>query len=85
MPTIARLGPYRVFFFSNEDLEPPHVHVQRERSLAKFWLQPIVLAAATGFSGRELRQIERLVAEYQEAWLEAWHEFFVSRNSPESS
>jgi hypothetical protein len=84
MPTIARLGPYRVFFFSNEGLEPPHVHMQREKSLAKFWLEPIVLASATGFSARELRQLERLVVENREAWMEAWHEFFDRRNSPES-
>jgi hypothetical protein len=85
MPTVARLGPYRVFFFSNEGLEPPHVHVQREESLAKFWLQSIALASATGFSARELRQIEELVRENQEFWLEAWHEFFGSADLPESS
>ena len=85
MPTIARLGPYRVFFFSNEGLEPPHVHIQRERSLAKFWLQPVTLALATGFSARELRQLERLVTENQESWIGAWHEFFGHRNSPEGS
>jgi len=36
MPTVARIGPYRLFFYSNEDTEPPHIHVQREQRLAKF-------------------------------------------------
>ena len=85
MPTIARLGPYRVFFFSNEAWEPPHVHVHRDTSLAKFWLEPVALVSATGFSARELRQLERLVTENQVTWLEAWHEFFGGRDSPESS
>ncbi len=85
MPTIARLGPYRVFFFSTEDLEPPPVHVQRDTSLAKFWLEPVALVSATGFSARELRHLERLATENQVAWLEAWHEFFGRRDSPESS
>ena len=76
MPTIARVGPYRVFFFSNEGLEPPHIHIQRERSLAKFWLEPVALANATGFPARELRDLERLVVRNRVAWLEAWHEFF---------
>ena len=44
MPTIARIGPYRFFFYGNEGSEPPHVHVQRERMLAKFWLDPVSLA-----------------------------------------
>jgi hypothetical protein len=43
-PTIRRIGPYRFFFFANESGEPAHVHVQRERMLAKFWLEPIELA-----------------------------------------
>jgi Domain of unknown function (DUF4160) len=74
-----------VFFFSNEGLEPPHVHSQRDMSLFKFWLEPISLASATGFSARELRQLEQLVTENQESWLEGWHEFFGRRDSPEGS
>ena len=76
MPTIARLGPYRVFFFSNEGTEPPHVHVQRERALAKFWLAPVALASASGFHAGELRNLERLVEENRQPRLEAWHELF---------
>ncbi len=41
MPTILRIGPYRFFFYSNEKGEPSHIHVQRERFLAKFWLNPV--------------------------------------------
>ncbi|MBZ5606919.1 MAG: DUF4160 domain-containing protein [Acidobacteriia bacterium] len=85
MPAIARIGPYRVFFFSNEGFEPPHVHIQRERSLAKFWLEPVALAGATGFPPRELRELERLVTENQQVWVEAWHEFFSHRDTPPSS
>src|SRR5688572_3522127 len=44
MPTVARIGPYRFFFYGNEGTEPPHIHVQRERRLAKFWLDPVLLA-----------------------------------------
>jgi hypothetical protein len=76
MPTIARLGPYRIFFFSNESGEPPHVHIQRERALAKFWLGPVALADASGFAARELRELARLVEDHGEEWLRAWHEYF---------
>jgi hypothetical protein len=76
-PTIMRSGPYRLFFFSNEAGEPAHVHVQRERFLAKFWLDPVSLARSTGFSPRELRRIQTLVTENQPRLLEAWHEFFA--------
>jgi hypothetical protein len=49
MPTVLRIGPYRFFFFSNEGDEPVHIHVQRERALAKFWLKPVLLAGSSGF------------------------------------
>ena len=76
-PTVLRSGPYRFFFFSNEAGEPPHVHVQRERMLAKFWLNPVRLARSTGFSPRELRGIQRVVAENETALQEAWNEYFA--------
>ena len=77
MPTVARIGPYRFFFYSNEGTEPPHVHIRRERALAKFWLQPVELAAATGFGATELVRIEKIVAENERQFLEAWHEHFA--------
>jgi hypothetical protein len=76
MPTVGRIGPYRFFFFSNERLEPAHIHVQRDQALAKFWLSPVALSSFIGFSGRELGRIERLVAENRERFGEAWREFF---------
>jgi len=78
MPTILKIGPFRFYFYSNEKGEPPHVHVQRERFLAKFWLQPVVLASSKRFSSRELRVIERYVEKNQTKLLEAWNEHIVS-------
>jgi hypothetical protein len=77
-PTIARIGPYRFFFFANEGAEPPHVHVQRERMLAKFWLDPVGLASSTSFGAHELNTIRRTVEENAAAFREAWNEFFGS-------
>ena len=78
MPTVVRIGAYRFFFYSNEGTEPPHIHVQRERCLAKFWLQQVALARVTGFRAVELRKVERLVVSHQQEFLEAWHEYFGS-------
>ncbi|WP_141612634.1 DUF4160 domain-containing protein [Litorilinea aerophila] len=41
-PTIDRVGLYRFFFYSGDRSEPPHMHVESERKMAKFWLNPIV-------------------------------------------
>lgn len=73
MPTVLRDGPYRFYFHSHEPNEPPHVHVDRERFSAKFWLQPVALARNLGFRAHELREIERIVSERRDAFLEVWH------------
>lgn len=36
MPTVLHIGPYRYFFYSNERGEPAHIHIRRDRALAKF-------------------------------------------------
>ena len=75
MPTIARLGPYRFFFFSNEGEEPPHIHVQRDRCVAKFWLRPVHLASSWGYDEIQINRIYRLVREHRFVFLSAWNEF----------
>ena len=76
MPTILKVGPYRFFFYSNENQEPAHIHIQRESRLAKFWLNPVALASSTRFSAKELRKLEQLVVENRQVFLEAWNEYF---------
>lgn len=74
MPTVLRQGPYRLFFYSHEPYEPPHVHVDRDADSAKFWLEPVALARNLGFRAQELRDIERLVEIKRDVLLEAWYE-----------
>jgi hypothetical protein len=76
MPTIARIGPYRFYFYSHELGEPPHVHVDRDADTAKFWLSPVALERNLGFRPKELRDIQRVVVEHAIEFLEAWNDYF---------
>lgn len=76
MPTVVRSGPYRFYFYSHEPNEPPHIHVDRDDLSAKFWLDPVQLAANLGFRARELRTIQSIVIANATLFLEAWNEFF---------
>jgi hypothetical protein len=76
MPTILRSGPYRVYFYSHEPNEPPHVHMDRDAQSAKFWLDPVALARNLGFSPRELGRIDAVVTKHEKHFLEAWHGHF---------
>ena len=76
MPTVLTVGPYSFVFFSSDRGEPPHIHVKRDKQIAKFWLDPISLAKNRGFKEHELNQIAHLVVKHQQTFLEAWHEYF---------
>ena len=78
MPTILRDGPYRVYFYSHDLIEPAHVHVDRDDRSAKFWLDPISLASNLGFKPKELRVIEKLLAENEGVLLNGWREHMGS-------
>ena len=76
MPTVLRSGPYRFYFYSHEPNEPPHIHVDRDDSSAKFWINPVQLAANFGFRAHELREIQSIVSDQRTLFLEAWNGFF---------
>lgn len=80
MPTVARIGPYRFYFYAGDRDEPRHVHVEREDKIAKFWLEPVRLQNSGGFSRLEINQIEKVIALRQRTLLEAWDAFFRGRN-----
>ena len=75
MPTIRDIpGPHRFYFYSFDCNEPEHVHVQRERLLCKFWLQPLALSRNQGFSAKELNRIRATIRDNMVKIQEAWHD-----------
>jgi len=84
MPTILRIGPYRLYFYSHEPNEPPHVHIDRDNSSVKFWLEPVSLGNNLGFSAKELRKIQSVVQENKQTLLEAWYGYFGDSSGRES-
>lgn len=79
MPTVLRVGPYRFHFYSREGNEPSHIPAARDDFEAKFWLQPISLAANFGFGSAELRDLERIVADHCTDLLVAYTRFHGDR------
>ncbi len=76
MPTVLRIGPYRFYFYSHEPNEPPHIHVDRDDSSAKFWLQKVDLADNIGFAKKELNELHQIVNQNQQYLLDQWNEYF---------
>jgi len=76
MPTVLRAGPYRFFFYASDGVEPPHVHVERESSRAKFWLNPVRLQESGGLPRAEIGRVAVLVEQNRDLLLQAWNDFF---------
>lgn len=74
MPTILRVGAFRFYFYRGESHEPPHIHVDKGSSTAKFWLEPIRTAKSSGFKNHELTKIEKMILKNHAILLSAWYE-----------
>jgi len=74
MPTLLRVGPYRFFIYSVDCQEPAHIHVERDRNVAKFWLKPVRMQNSGGFRRNEINRIYRVIDEHLDDLLRGWYE-----------
>lgn len=87
MPQLLRVGPYSIYFWSNENnhLEPIHVHISEGRASAnatKLWISStgkvLVCNNNSNIPERILRNLVRIIeansAEIIDAWLEHFGE-----------
>ena len=79
MPTVLRVDGFRLYFYSHEPNEPPHIHVDRGEASAKVWLEPVALARNLGYPARDITRILSLAREHRGELLEAWHGHFGDR------
>ena len=73
MPYID-VGEYRFNFVVADVRERPHVHVRKGKKAAKYWIDRIECSRRGDFKNHELTEIERILANYQEALLAKWDE-----------
>ncbi|HXB91330.1 MAG TPA: DUF4160 domain-containing protein [Puia sp.] len=77
MPTILRINGYRFFFYSNENDEPAHIHVEKGDAEGKIWLEPSVQAAYfRGFNNAEQKDIVDIANNNLENLIKKWYEYF---------
>ncbi|QLC25733.1 DUF4160 domain-containing protein [Parasphingopyxis algicola] len=80
MPTVLRQSGYRLYFYSHEPNEPPHVHADKGGASAKVWLDDPAIARNFGFNARELAALFDIVRDNRESLLKAWHGYFGSQD-----
>ncbi len=85
MPQVFKIGPYIVYFWSNENepLEPIHVHVAEGRATAnatKIWItstgKAVVCNNSSQIPDRILHGIVRIIEGNSQQIIEQWVEHF---------
>ena len=77
MPTLLRINGFRFFFYSNENNEPAHVHVEKGDAVGKIWLEPSVeVSYFNGFSSSEQNDIIDITEINSKNFIKKWHEHF---------
>jgi hypothetical protein len=77
MPTVLIVDGFRFFFYSNENNEPVHIHVEKDGGSGKIWLEPeIAVAWFYGFTNKEEKEISGIIKEHAEAFKNKWYEYF---------
>ena len=80
MPELLRYQGFKFFFYSREGLplEPPHVHIAKDRLEAKFWLTPQVsLAKSRRLDPRTLQMLLSVVETNRDDFEERWNVHFA--------
>ncbi|MCK9226059.1 MAG: DUF4160 domain-containing protein [Candidatus Muirbacterium halophilum] len=78
-PTIFREKGYRFFFFSNENNEPAHIHVEKDDKYGKIWLDNIDIAKNYGFSAKEINNILHIINIKKSDFIRSWNEYFTNK------
>ena len=85
MPQLLRIGPYSIYFWSNENnpLEPIHVHISEGKASAnatKLWIsstgKAVVCNNNSNIPERILRNLIRIIEANSDEIIEAWLEHF---------
>lgn len=77
MPTIFIVNGYRFYFYSNENDESIHIHIEKAEGNAKYWLEPELKEAYSyGFTTRQRREIRQIINNHQQQLITAWNEYF---------
>lgn len=76
MPTIHREGNYKFRFYSNENNEPPHIHVWSPNGQMKVWLNvDLDIDECYNIPRHEWGKILEIIAENKKTFLKKWYDF----------
>jgi hypothetical protein len=79
VPTVLVESGFRIFFYSDEGFEPPHVHIEYQGAVSKFWVNPVQFAGTMGMRASQIKKASNLIEKHEKLILEKWNEFFSKK------
>ena len=79
MPNVLTEAGFRVFFYSDEGFEPPHVHIEYQGAVSKFWINSVQFAGTMGMNAAQIKKASLIVKKHEQLILEKWNEFFSKK------
>lgn len=76
VPTVKKIRGYRFYFYSNENDEPIHIHIEKAEGSAKYWLESIEEVYSYDFTVKQRKEIKQLIEDNCEEFKKAWNEYF---------
>jgi hypothetical protein len=84
MPTVLYINGWRLFFYTNERTEPPHIHCAKANSDAKYWLDiagfDILPAYEYNISPSDRKMIRKIIFTNVDYITGKWNEFHCDGN-----
>ena len=85
MPTILIIAGWRLFFYSNEENEPIHIHAEKADMECKFWIDEENYELSEAFSyhltPQARREIKKIIYEHFEYIVFEWYKFFKTSSN----
>jgi hypothetical protein len=80
MPTVLFILGCRLYFYSNENKEPIHIHAQKGDMECKYWIledeMDLRLDFMFNMSPKDLKEIRKIIFENFDQIVESWNSYF---------
>ena len=83
LPILFELYGYKIFFWSNENDEPVHVHVAKGKQSAnatKIWIpaesNPVVVHNKSRIPKKDLTRLLKAIAQNRDTIIARWYDYF---------
>ncbi len=80
MPTVLFLLGWRLYFWSNENHEPIHIHAEKGETEGKFWIDvenfEITIAVEYNLTPQAKREIKKIIYEHFDLIVSEWNRHF---------